>query len=127
MNTDELKFFLEKDLVEYLGVAEESIIQNSHMNCAIDAERKSINNFLREFISSATPLHEGGWQTMNVLSTLSRHAKVFVNNKRDPWTDAAIVDFINFIAMKRYIDWGMCTRDLTSPARHLTLVGEPGT
>lgn len=112
---------------DYANIARQNILINRHMNhigrtndgYIVESDQDSINNLLSQFtlkvIDSVPNLEQG--ERIYPLKQLTNVANFYFLDNRDtlPYlleAKAFIVDFINFVASKIGIDYGMYVTDL---------------
>lgn len=113
MNTNEGKEMLVWFSVKYKECASDNIVRNNHMNDLTSEERISqekIDKTVDSFVSRIKEIQEIPLVTaIDFLNFLKEQAKEEDRNRE---SDAVLVDFINYIARKNWIDYALYTIDL---------------
>lgn len=115
MTKEELLVLLMKDLESYLPNCAESVIRNNHMNDMKPGEEIMpvvAREILERFVTAVPNYSKDVWGTIDVLNSMSECAKIHCPPLGNKVIDALVIDFINYVAGLRCVDYGMYTKDL---------------
>lgn len=119
MEAKELLSYVNLDVDKYAPDCAESLKRNNHMNSYAGAGVKEteVKAWLGGFAEHFATRYKGGQATGDVCMGMAKCAKAWrvkpgLSHSDQDTRDAVVVDFINFVAMRRGMDFAMYTVDL---------------